>query len=182
MTDEPKNLKKSEAENAIEAGAAEVAEGLETLDVAAGMAAVSAAELAAGAGGMHSRIKQRLVGVNVADPGHDRLIQQQRLDGRLATADPPVPLRETHLHHVRTDMRQGRRRLLGVTRLEGPQGNFFVRNDQINCQVPFEVAGKANTMAVVSFAGASSSTVSVSSPTCTFVPTDRCDASSFRVL
>jgi len=42
-----------------------------------------------------------------------------------------------------------------------PAPLFFVRNDQINCQVPFEVAGKANTSAVVSFVGASSSTVSV---------------------
>jgi hypothetical protein len=46
---------------------------------------VAGRQVTAGSRGMHPRPKQRLVGVDVADAGHDPLIQQQRLDGCAAT-------------------------------------------------------------------------------------------------
>ena len=70
MTDEPKNTEKAElqaaAEMAVEEGAAEVAEGLETLELAADMAAVSAAELAAGASDLTRATDLEIVADRVA--------------------------------------------------------------------------------------------------------------------
>ena len=61
---------------------------------------------------MEPRGPQRLVGVDVADPGDERLVEQERLEPALPPAQPApeVAHRERRVERLRTERREDRRR------------------------------------------------------------------------
>jgi hypothetical protein len=59
---------------------------------------------------MHAGQEQRLVGVDVAQPRRDTLVEQHALERRAATAHPRQPVGGLHRHHVGTHVGQRHRR------------------------------------------------------------------------
>ena len=70
---------------------------------------------------MEPRRPQRLVRVDVADAGEERLVEQQRLEPALALAQPPPEIadRERLLERLRSDTREDGRAAHGVDELAG---------------------------------------------------------------
>src|ERR1017187_9921189 len=62
--------------------------------------------------GVNARAKQRLVGVNVADPSHESLVQEQRLDTSLVALQPRRELFERDFQRLRPQPRHSRGKLL----------------------------------------------------------------------
>jgi len=61
---------------------------------------------------MNARLEQRLVGIDVPHPAKERLVEQQRLDARLASLEQLQKFLRRNGKSVRTQSRDTRRHLL----------------------------------------------------------------------
>jgi hypothetical protein len=84
------------------------------------------------------RPPQRLVGVDVADTGHQRLVEQLTLDARLPPADPahePVVV-ELGVQRVAGDVRDLGRQLGAALRHQQPAEHALVGEPQLTAREP----------------------------------------------